>query len=133
MQRFAYAPKSGDSSLGEIGNEILSYDVKVDTLESLINEWNLGESGIKLLKMDAEGYELEALEGAGKNLKVIDFIAVDLGFERGLEQRSTAPEVIHFLLSNGFVIENIGLPDSLRFLFRRNGVQATSKNFVFSH
>lgn len=133
VQKFSYAPKSGDSSLGEIGNEIYSYDVKVDTLESLINKWNLNESGIKLLKMDAEGYELEALEGAREKLKLIDFIAVDLGFERGLEQRSTAPEVIHFLLTNGFVIENVGLPDSLRFLFRRKEVPATVQEFIFSH
>ena len=133
VQSFFYAPKSADSSLGEIDNSIETYDVKVETLENLIDQWNLKKSTVKLVKIDAEGYELEVLQGAGSALEQIDYIAVDLGFEKGVEQKSTAPEVIHFLLSKGFEIENVGLPDSLRFLFRRANLKAPSNKFVFTH
>ena len=132
-QSFSYAPGSGDSSLGEINNAINEYEISVETLEYLIEEWDLSQSGIKLLKLDVEGFELEVLQGAGEKLQLIDFIAVDLGFERGLEQRSTAPEVIHYLLARSFTLENVGNPNSLRFLFKREGVSVATINFVYSH
>ena len=57
---------------------------------------------IKLLKLEAEGGEPEILLGAREKLKLIDYIAADLGFERGQNQESTMVPVINYLLSNGF-------------------------------
>ena len=42
-----------------------------------------------LLKVEAEGAEPEVLQGLKKNLSRVEFITVDCGFERGLNQKST--------------------------------------------
>jgi len=58
----------------------------------------------KLLKLEAEGVEPEILEGAESLLPRIDYIAADVGFERGSEQESTLPQVANFLVERGFEI-----------------------------
>lgn len=57
---------------------------------------------IKLLKIDAEGFEPEVLEGAKNTLKNINFISVDYGAERGLNQETTIVDVNNFLYNNDF-------------------------------
>jgi FkbM family methyltransferase len=59
---------------------------------------------IKLLKLEAEGAEPEAIAGASGILANIEYVSADLGFERGVEQTSTLGEVTNFLLGNGFEI-----------------------------
>lgn len=72
------------------------YEVETITLDSL----NL--KNIKLLKIDAEGYEPEVLKGAKNTLKEIMYISVDYGNERGTEEKSTMVDVTNFLYSNDF-------------------------------
>jgi FkbM family methyltransferase len=62
---------------------------------------------IKLLKIEAEGAEPEALEGAENILHNVMYITADLGFERGIDQESTICPVVNFLLNRNF--ELIGL------------------------
>ncbi len=57
---------------------------------------------IKLLKIEAEGAEPEALEGATGLLDRIEYITADVGGERGIEQESTLAPVTNFLLGRGF-------------------------------
>ena len=57
---------------------------------------------IKLLKLEAEGAEPEALAGSAGLFDRIEYIAADLGAERGKEQTSTLPEVTNYLVRNGF-------------------------------
>lgn len=66
----------------------------------------IGDDGrrFRLLKLEAEGVEPEILEGAERLLPRIDYIAADLGFERGDEAQSTLPQVSNFLLTRGFEI-----------------------------
>jgi hypothetical protein len=45
-------------------------------------------------------------------LLAVDYIAVDMGFEKDIEQSSPTPEIIPFLLGNGLAIVTIG--DSTR-------------------
>lgn len=59
---------------------------------------------IKLLKLEAEGAEPEAIAGCESLLGSIEYISADLGFERGVEQTSTLGEVTNFLLARGFEI-----------------------------
>lgn len=59
---------------------------------------------IKLFKLEAEGAEPEALEGASGLLEKIEYISADLGFERGIKQESTLAPVMNYLLSNGFEV-----------------------------
>ena len=57
---------------------------------------------IKLLKLEAEGAELEVLHGCGEFLKNIEFISADLGFELEQGTKSNEKEVTDFLLNNNF-------------------------------
>jgi FkbM family methyltransferase len=64
----------------------------------------LGGRRIKLLKLEAEGAEPEAISGSEGLLGDIEYISADLGFERGVNQTSTLGEVTNFLLARGFEI-----------------------------
>ena len=57
---------------------------------------------VKLLKLEAEGAELEVLQGAGNKLRQIEYICADLGKERGIKQEATFVPVTNFLLARGF-------------------------------
>ncbi len=57
---------------------------------------------IKLLKIDAEGFEPEVLEGSKNTIKNIEYISVDFGAERGVNQDTTIIEVNDLLVSNNF-------------------------------
>jgi hypothetical protein len=63
---------------------------------------------IKLLKVEGEGAEPEILFGAVDFLSRIEFISVDVGPERGIEQATTRSEVFNFLQDNHFklILEN---------------------------
>lgn len=76
---------------------------------------------VKLLKVDAEGAEIEVINGAKNLLPDIEFIAIDLGFEKGIKQESTAPAVFNLLFENNFIL--IAIAKNERFLFKN------SKNF----
>jgi FkbM family methyltransferase len=72
--------------------------IKVDRLDNLIT------SKIKLLKVEAEGCEPEVIMGCEKIFQNIDYIAADLGFERGALEENTFPAFINILLNNGFEV-----------------------------
>ena len=72
------------------------------TLDSFIKKNNLFGKRIKLLKLEAEGLEIEVLQGSLETLKNIDFIAADLGPERGLKQENTIVECSNLLFTNNF-------------------------------
>ena len=100
---FYVSSQMADSSLIEPP----TYDevIKVPTrrLDSLI-----GDKPIKLLKLEAEGAEPEAIAGAEGILDRIEYISADLGFERGKDQTSTLAAVTNFLLARGFEIVTNG-------------------------
>jgi dipeptidyl aminopeptidase/acylaminoacyl peptidase len=66
----------------------------------------------------SEGAEPEILQGAKDVLSCFEFIAADVGFERGMRQESTLPEVTRVLTNNGFQIKAVG-KDRLVLLFER--------------
>ena len=70
---------------------------------------------IKLLKIDAEGAEFEVIQGSKYLMKSIEFIVIDLGFEKGVKMESTAPEV--FTILNEFNFKLIAIAKNERFLF----------------
>ena len=55
-----------------------------------------------MLKIEAEGHENEVLQGSVETLKTTNYVVVDYGPEKGVEQKSTASEVINFLYDNNF-------------------------------
>jgi FkbM family methyltransferase len=62
---------------------------------------------IKLLKIEAEGAELEVLKGSSDSLCNIEYISVDYGPERGVNNESTIVEIINFLYDTGFKLTNV--------------------------
>ncbi len=62
---------------------------------------------IKLLKIEAEGGELEVLEGSVNTLKNVEFVSVDYGPERGENKESTSVGIINFLYKNNFKLVNV--------------------------
>jgi FkbM family methyltransferase len=106
---FYVSSRGADSSLFKPPVVDETIQIKQVRLDLVINE------SIKLLKIDAEGGELEVLIGALQLLDRITFIAVDAGFEKGLHQETTAPEVLNFLFKHNF--ELVMLTNRLRFLF----------------
>lgn len=87
--------EGANTSLVDFGSSTIK-KVETITLDSL------SLVKIKLLKIDAEGYEPEVLEGAVNTLSQIEYIAVDYGNERGIDNKSTLVEVTNFLYSVGF-------------------------------
>jgi FkbM family methyltransferase len=113
---FYYKPEFGDSSLEIMNNYIDSYKVMTTTFDNIIDTY-YPKKIIKLFKLDAEGHEPEIIEGMKDNLKYVQYIAADLGFERGRCQQSTLPDVVNKLLKNNFIIVGVS-KDSLRLLFK---------------
>ena len=91
--------------------------VETKTIESIVNKKN-----IKLFKVEAEGHEPEILEGATNILEKIEYISVDFGFERGIEQNSTIEDVNKILIKNSFELiqisnyRHVGLYKNIKFL-----------------
>ena len=91
----------GNSSLEFFGkNE--SLNVKTATLDSL----NI-KGTVRLLKLEAEGHEPEVLDGATNSLRNINYVSVDFGFERGVDQENTIEAVNNILTKNNFKLKNL--------------------------
>ena len=58
----------------------------------------------KLLKLEAEGAEPEILEGAEGIIRQFEYVAADVGFERGVTSESTLPAVTNYLSARGFEV-----------------------------
>jgi len=97
--RFWIDSKSASSSLIQPPTYSEITDVKAIRLDEL-----QGLGRIKLLKVEGEGAEPEILFGAKGILNKIQFISVDVGPERGIDQAPTRLEVISFLEENNFTI-----------------------------
>lgn len=88
-----------NSSIEHFGSEEF---IKIDT--KTLDSFDFED--IKLIKLEAEGHELEILKGSIATLKNTKYITVDYGPEKGTEGRMTLPEVTNFLFKNNFIIEN---------------------------
>ena len=101
------------------------YEVTMNTLGAVLEASGLRGRRVKLLKIEAEGYEPEICYGSSDCFDMIDYIAVDAGFERGFEQEATAPSVINYLTRKNFEVCGVGpLQYGLRLLFRNSNMAA---------
>ncbi|MDX1561431.1 MAG: FkbM family methyltransferase [Gammaproteobacteria bacterium] len=94
---FFVSSQMADSSLIEPPSYDAIVKVPARRLDGL-----LSHDRIKLLKLEAEGAEPEAIAGCEGILDRIEYVSADLGFERGVEQTSTLAEVTNFLLARNF-------------------------------
>ena len=97
---FYSASATADSSAIEPPNFKEEKQVPATTIDALLARMHCPR--LRLLKLEAEGAEPEILQGALASLARIDYIAADLGPERGLNQDETATPVINMLLGCGF-------------------------------
>lgn len=121
-QTFYYDPEPANSSLERPAEFIDSYTVTVQTLDSLLTSDEYRDQRVRLLKLEAEGFEPEIVAGARETLSRIDYVAADLGFERGVDSESTAPAVVNTLLESGFQLEGVGAIGSMRLLFKNTSI-----------
>jgi hypothetical protein len=71
-----------------------------------------------LLKLEAEGFEPEILEGLDIMIQRCEYIAIDGGYEKGENCEQTFTSCTNYLLSNGFKIIDIYFP-WFRALYKR--------------
>jgi len=106
-QKFYISNNWGDSSILPINNFTKIINVKSITLDNVIDKI---QKKIKLIKLEAEGFEPEILQGLKKNLNHVQYITIDCGFERGINQESTIAECSNYLIKNNFKMINFGSP-----------------------
>jgi FkbM family methyltransferase len=100
-QTFYLATGTADSSLYKPDQYTETITVKVKTLDQCIQE-HASNRHIRLLKVEAEGFEPEILLGSVSLLPRVEYIAIDAGPERG--GVSTAPQCLNMLIKSGFDI-----------------------------
>ena len=93
---FYISSNHADSSIIKPKNFDDKITVKVSKLEEYVSK------PVKCLKLEAEGAEPEVLEGLESKLSLVEYIAADLGYERGVDCESTLPAVTNFLCQRGF-------------------------------
>jgi|GEM_PF-1040260 len=114
---FYLAPETGDCSAVKFSQTAEVEIVEVSTLDVELDSFDK----IRLLKVEAEGFEPEILSGAIKVLKKTDYITVDCGPERGESQATTVREVTTILSTHGFFVCNVDMRYSRgrRLLFKK--------------
>ena len=106
---------TGDSTLCFRNDNKNKIEISVTTLDDYASENNIKHC--KLLKLEAEGWEPEIIEGGHKFLKKCEFVAIDGGPERGEENETTFPILNNELLKFGFEMIEIRGPQ-YRALYR---------------
>lgn len=99
---FYVSPNGADSCLIKPAEYDEMVTSKVVRLENFI------DARIKCLKLEAEGAEPEVLDGLGDKIKLVEYVAADLGYERGINSESTLIPVTNYLLQNGFELIEVG-------------------------
>lgn len=95
-------PDTADSSLIKIDGTDHVHSIETTTLDDFLTSH--GIERVKLLKLEAEGAEPEVLRGALHVLHRIEYIAVDCGYERGIEKNHTFMEIYDTLKNHNFEI-----------------------------
>ena len=110
-----YENESGDTHIVTSDHDQLggksNISVLAHSLDSLLAPLNL--KSIKLLKIEVEGAEPEVLQGAKSVLKIVEFVALDTGPERGI--KNTFDEVNSYLVNQGFKLIRKNYPYSVLF------------------
>jgi FkbM family methyltransferase len=102
VQTFYLSTNGADSSLFQPTKFDSKIEIECTKGEDFLNKFHIKQ--ISFLKMDAEGFEPEVLQGFGNRIRDIKFFAIDVGPERdGLE---TDIQVSDLLLKNGAKISH---------------------------
>ena len=115
--KFYVSTQNADSSLIEPLEYTEIVNVEVIRLDYLLDKLSI--NSVKLLKIEAEGFEPEILKGLGNKINLCEYIAVDGGYERGINSEQTFTNITNFLLANNFTLKDIYFP-WCRALFKRS-------------
>lgn len=87
-------------------NDLEQIDVQIKTLDSmsLLDKEN---SGITLLKLDVQGYELEVLKGGEETLKNINYVVIEANLEQLYTNQPSLNLMNEYLDSKGFEIKGM--------------------------
>lgn len=106
-KKFYITKREDSSSILKPINNKLKYKIKkiekvrVDKLDNIINLNKLKKP--VLMKLDIQGYELEALKGSKKVLKKIDYLITEISFEEIYKKQVLQHNLINFLQKNNFL------------------------------
>ena len=104
---FYLSDEGGDSSIIQINNYTKKITIETTTLDKEIDKL---QKKIKIIKVEAEGFEPEILQGLKKYLNYVEYITIDCGFERGMKQECTIAECSNYLIKNNFKMIDFGAP-----------------------
>lgn len=107
--------RDADSSIIEPAIYFSQTEIETITLDSYVEKNCIAR--VKLLKLEAEGFEPEILEGSISALRIIEYVAIDGGYERGKEKTETFSTQTNFLIKHGFQMIAVDLKNS-RALFK---------------
>lgn len=108
IKQFFTSTNFADSSIIEPKCFEKIIKVKLIKFDDLINELNIKR--IKLLKIEAEGYEPEVLLGAKEKISICEYIAIDGGYERGVNEEQTLTQITNYLINRNFELCDIFFP-----------------------
>jgi hypothetical protein len=90
----------------------LSYDVETTRLDTFIEEYNLQNTIIDYIHIDAQGVDLDCLKSLGKYIKnvVAGVVETVKDINKSIyvgQQDNTLETITEFLSANGFKITNV--------------------------
>ena len=102
---FYLSDEFGDSSIIPIKNFTNKINIETTTLDNIINKI---QKKIKIIKLEAEGFETEILTGLKQYINHVEYITIDCGFERGVNNESTKNECNDYLIKRNFKLLDVG-------------------------
>lgn len=101
-----YEMESGSSVLHEVTSAPRrAVTHRMRTLDSVLREKNF--TGAAFLKLDVQGYELEALKGAGEAMRNAEVILLEVSLVPFNESAPIFHEVVAFMKDRGFLIYDV--------------------------
>lgn len=80
-----------------------SENITTGPLDSFVSKEQI--KGVSLLKLDVQGFELEALRGCNALLDLFDMVYCECSFLELYTGQALAPEIIKFMAREGFVLQ----------------------------
>ena len=99
------------SSILEFGTHIISYPninynskikVEIKKLDNWLDENFKDKNSYNFINIDIQGYELEALKGMTSQIKIVDYIYLEVNFEQVYKNCAELKEIDQLLIKFGF-------------------------------